>query len=136
MSYLVDANVFSEATHSRPDPKVMAWLDDHDAELYVSSLTLAEICKGIQLLESGARRRKLESWFEELSAGFGGRILPVDEAVARAWGIFYAKHQRQGRLLSSFDSLLAATALTHGLTLVTRNTADFPDEVKVINPWL
>ena len=64
-----------------------------------------------------------------------GRVLPVDEAVARTWGAFYAKHQRQGRLLSSFDSLLAATALAHDLTLATRNTTDFPNDVPVVNPW-
>ncbi len=114
---------------------MLAWLDRHDAELHVSTLTLAEIAKGIQLLAQGAKRRKLEAWFEELVASFAGRVLPVDEAVARTWGAFYAKHQRQGRLLSSFDSLLAATALAHDLTLATRNTTDFPNDVPVVNPW-
>ncbi len=135
MSYLVDVNVLCEATRLQPDAKVLAWLDRHDAELHVSTLTLAEIVKGIQLLVQGAKRRKLEVWFEELVASFAGRVLPVDETVARTWGAFYAKHQRQGRLLSSFDSLLAATALAHGLTLATRNTTGFPNDVPVVNPW-
>ena len=135
MSYLVDANVLSEATRRQPDANVLAWLERHDAELHVSTLTLAEIVKGIHLLAQGKKRRDLEAWFEELVASFAGRVLPVDESVARAWGAFYAKHQRQGRLLSSFDSLLAATALAHGLTLATRNAADFPADVSVINPW-
>ena len=135
MSYLVDANVLSEATRRQPDANVLAWLERHDAELHVSTLTLAEIVKGIHLLAQGKKRRDLEAWFEELVASFAGRVLPVDESVARAWGAFYAKHQRQGRLLSSFDSLLAATALAHGLTLATRNAVDFPADVSVINPW-
>ena len=135
MSYLVDANVLSEATRRQPDANVLAWLERHDAELHVSTLTLAEIVKGIHLLAQGKKRRDLEAWFEELVASLAGRVLPVDESVARAWGAFYAKHQRQGRLLSSFDSLLAATALAHGLTLATRNAADFPADVSVINPW-
>ena len=135
MSYLVDANVLSEATRRQPDAKVLTWLERYDTELHVSTLTLAEIVKGIHLLANGKKRRELEAWFEELVASFAGRVLPVDEAVARVWGAFYAKHQRQGRLLSSFDSLLAATALVHGLTLATRNAGDFPDDVSVINPW-
>jgi hypothetical protein len=135
MSYLVDGNVLCEATRPQPDKKVMAWLERRDPELHVSALTLAEILKGIHLLAPGAKRRKLEAWFEELAASFAGRVLPLDETVARTWGEFYAKHQRQGRLLSSFDSLLAATALAHGLTLATRDTGDFPDDVPAVNPW-
>src|SRR5437870_3749453 len=103
MSYLVDANVLCEATRSEPNAKVLAWLVRHDTELHVSTLTLAEIVKGIHLLVQGKKRRKLETWFEELVRSFDDRVLTVDEAVARTWGAFYAKHQRQGRLLSSFD---------------------------------
>jgi predicted nucleic acid-binding protein len=136
MSYLVDANVLCEATRRQPDPHVLAWLERHDAELHISVLTLAEILKGVRLLVPGKKRQQLERWFEELTACFEGRILPVDEAVARTWAEFYARQQQQGRLLSSFDSLLAATAMTHELTLATRNTADFPKEVSVVNPWL
>ncbi len=103
--------------------------------MHVSTLTLAELVKGIHLLARGKKRRELETWFEELVASFAGRVLPVDEAVARRWGAFYAKHQRQGRMLPAFDSLLAATALAHGLTLATRNVTDFPDDVALVNPW-
>jgi hypothetical protein len=135
MSYLVDANVLSEATRRQPDANVLSWLERHDAELHVSTLTFAEIVKSIHLLAHGKKQRNLAAWFEELVASFAGRVLPVDESVAHAWGVFYAKHQRRGRLLSSFDSLLAATALVHGLTLATRNAVDFPDDVSVIDPW-
>ena len=135
MSYLVDANVLCEATRPQPAARALAWLTEHDAELHVSTLTLAEIVKGIHLLAQGKKRRELETWLEELLVSFAGRVLPVDESVARTWGAFYAKHQRAGRLLSSFDSLLAATALTHKLTLATRNATDFPEDVPVVNPW-
>lgn len=136
MGYLVDANVLCEATRLKPSGHVLTWLERHDAELQISTLTLAEILKGIHLLAPGKKRRQLELWFEELVASFEGRVLPVDEAVARAWAEFYARQQQQGRLLSSFDSLLAATAIAHELTLATRNTADFPKEISVVNPWL
>jgi predicted nucleic acid-binding protein len=136
MGYLVDANVLCEATRLQPASNVVTWLERHDDELHISTLTLAEILKGIHLLAPGKKRRQLELWFEELVASFAGRVLPVDEAVARVWAEFYARQQQQGRLLSSFDSLLAATAIAHELTLATRNTADFPKEVSVVNPWL
>ena len=136
MGYLVDANVLCEATRLRPTSNVVTWLERHDDELHISTLTLAEILKGIHLLAPGKKRRQLELWSEELITSFDGRVLPVDEAVARTWAEFYARQQQQGRLLSSFDSLLAATAIAHELTLATRNTADFPKEVSIVNPWL
>jgi len=105
MSYLVDANVLSEATRHQPDAKVLSWLERHDAELHVSTLTLAEIVKGIHLLAHGKKRRHLEAWFEELVASFAGRVLPVDESVARAWGAFDSLHMRL--LLSGSGSVVA-----------------------------
>lgn len=135
MSYLVDANVLCEAMQSAPAEKVIVWLDRHDASLHVSTLTLAEISKGIHLLAPGRKRKKLETWFEEMVESFAGRIVPFDEKACRTWGEFYAKHQRKGRQLPSFDSLIAASALAHGHTVATRNTANFPDDVSVVNPW-
>lgn len=135
MSYLLDANVLCEAIRPRPNARVLAWLDRHDASLHVSTLTLGEILKGIHLLERGGKRKKLEAWFEELVESFAGRIVPFDVDACRTWGAFYAKYQQQGRSLASFDSLIAASALAHGHTLATRNTADFPDEVPLVNPW-
>lgn len=135
MSFLVDANVLCEATQPHPAAKVIAWLDRHDASLHVSTLTLAEISKGIHLLAPGRKLRKLEVWFEEMVGSFAGRVVPFDESACRTWGVFYAKHQQKGRQLPSFDSLIAATALAQGHTLATRNTADFPDDVPVVNPW-
>ena len=136
MSFLVDANVLCEATRARPDARVLAWLDRYDAILHVSTLTLAEILKGVHLLPAGRKRRTLDAWFEELVSSFDGRIVPFDADACRTWGPFCAKHERAGRRLSSFDSLIAATALAHGHTLVTRNVADFPSDVPVVNPWI
>ena len=135
MSYLVDANVLSEATRPQPNPRVLTWLDQHDASLYVSTLTLGEILKGIHLLAPGEKQKRLESWVENIVVAFAGRIVPFDEDACRTWGVFYAKHQQKGRLLGSFDSLIAATAIAHGHTLATRNAADFPSDVPVVNPW-
>ena len=135
MSYLVDANVLCEATRPTADPKVLDWLEGHDAELYVSVITLGEISKGIQLLPRSKKRNLLETWFRELDSGFAERVLPVDKAVVTAWARLYAVNQKAGRLLPSFDSLLAATAQHHGLIIATRNAGDFPPEVKLANPW-
>jgi predicted nucleic acid-binding protein len=135
VNYLVDANVLCEATRPRADVRVIAWLNTHDAELHVSVITLGEIDRGIQLLPKGRKRRALEEWFRELEASFEGRILPVDQPVMSEWARMYARCQKSGRMLSSFDSLLAATSTCHGLTLVTRNTSDFPTDLKLLDPW-
>lgn len=135
MSYLVDANVLSEATRHNADAEVVSWLGQHDTELYVSVITLGEIDKGIQLLPRSKRRNALQKWFKELEYSFDNRILPLDRDTMSQWATMYAKSQRTGRLLPSFDSLLAATALEHGLTVATRNTDDFPSECPVLNPW-
>jgi hypothetical protein len=135
VTYLVDANVLSEAVRARPDERVLAWLQRYDPLLHVSTLTLAEILKGVYLLPAGSKRKRLDIWFEQLSATFASRIVPFDEDAARTWAVFYAKHQLKGRPLGSFDSLIAASAIAHGHTLATRNTADFPADVPVVNPW-
>lgn len=135
MSYLVDANVLCEATRPEPQVRVLAWLTENDAELHISTLTLAEILRGIHLMSAGRKQRSLEKWYEELRDSFSGKILPFDEAAAENWGSFYARNERSGRLLSSFDSLLAATALAYKLTIATRNVVDFPAEVPTVNPW-
>ncbi len=135
MSFLVDANVLCEGTRPAAAPRVLAWLAQHDVRLCVSVITLGEILKGIRLLPRGRRRTQLERWLVELETSFEGRILPVDSAIMQTWAELYARHQSAGRLLSSFDSLLAATALRHGLTVATRNLTDFPKDVPVVNPW-
>jgi predicted nucleic acid-binding protein len=124
----------SEPVKPRPDPKLVRWLARHDADVLISALTLGEIVKGIQMMPSGKRRQRMETWLAEIEQWAGGRLVPVDAAVTRAWGAYYAEQLKQGRALDVMDSLLAATALTHGLTLASRNLADFPD-VPAVNPW-
>lgn len=131
----MDANVLCEATRPAAEPRVVAWLAEHDESLHVSVITLGEILKGIRLLANSRRRAGLERWFGELAENLTGRILPIDQGVMDTWAGLYARNQRAGRLLASFDSLLAATAVNHGLTLVTRNVGDFPAGITVVNPW-
>ena len=135
MSYLIDTNVISELRRKKPDPNVVAWLEHRPASsLYLSVLTLGEIRKGIERLEDGPRKLDLLDWLEiDLPAFFSGRILPVDTRVANQWGRLMVE---AGRPVPAIDSLLAATALTHGLILVTRNQSDFDYcGLEVINPW-
>lgn len=135
MSYLVDTNVLSELRRRDPDANVVRWMADRPATtLHLSVLTVGELRKGVEGMAEGARKRRLLDWLEiELPMFFAGRILPVDAAVADRWGRLLAQ---AGRPLPAIDSLLAATALAHGLTLITRNLGDFqhPD-LTVLDPW-
>ena len=135
MSYLIDTNVLSELRRKKPDANVVAWFEERPATtLYISVLTLGEIRKGIEALEKSRRKHKLLDWLEtSLPTFFAGRILPIDEEVADRWGRLLTN---AGRPLPAIDSLLAATALAHGLALVTRNVGDFPHpDLEIINPW-
>ena len=135
MSYLLDTNALSEATTPRPDEPALAWLEAHEDLASVSAISLGEIWKGIELLPQGRRRRGFETWLISLDAEYADRIVAVDWRVMRKWGELCARHEKAGRKLPILDSLLAATALAHDLTLVTRNTADYPPEVRTLNPW-
>ena len=136
--FLLDTNIISELIKPRPEPKVAAWIEAADESLlYLSVLTLGEIRKGIAALPRTARRGQLEAWLaSDLHARFSGRILPVDEAVADRWGLLTGEASRKGIRLPVIDGLLAATALSHNLTLVTRNATDMAATgVPTLNPW-
>ena len=136
--FLLDTNCISELVRVRPEPRVVKWLEATDeGALYLSVLTLGEIRKGLAGLAQGKRRALLESWLEvELQARFSGRILAIDATVADRWGILSAQAKRRGAPLPIIDGLLAATALQHNLTVVTRNAIDFANaQVQVLNPW-
>ncbi len=137
--FLIDTNVLSEYNRlDGPAPRVKRWLETTDRQSqYVSIITLAEIQKGIELLPDGKRRAQLERWLtHDLEAWFSGRILLVDRHVAMCWASLTARGSRMGRTLPAVDSLIAATALAHGLTIVTRNTKDFEGVgAETINPW-
>ncbi len=135
MSYLVDTNVLSELRNKRADANVVAWMQARPRQsLYLSVLSLGEIRKGIEGVADPAFRQTLADWLEvELRNWFVGRLLGIDEKVADRWGRVQAA---AARTLPVIDGMLAATALEHDLTLVTRNTKDFAGlGVQLINPW-
>ncbi|THF57619.1 type II toxin-antitoxin system VapC family toxin [Pseudothauera rhizosphaerae] len=135
MSYLVDTNVLSELRNRRADTKVVAWMQARPRQsLYLSVLSLGEIRKGIEGVTDPASRQTLTDWLEvELPNYFVGRLLGIDEQVADRWGRVQAS---ASRTLPAIDGLLAATALQHDLTLVTRNIKDFAGlGVQLVNPW-
>ena len=135
MSYLLDTNVVSELVRVKPNNKVVKWFETvPDEALHLSVLSLGEVRKGVEKLKASRRRERLRVWLEqELVEWFGPRLLPVDHAVADRWGILLARIERP---VPAIDSMLAATALHHGLRLVTRNIEDFQvTGLEVINPW-
>jgi len=136
--FLLDTNVPSELTRPQSDPHVEKWLDDADDEqLFFSVVSLGEIFKGLTVLPESKRRQQLQQWVEEtLRPWFEGRVLPVSEDIAERWGILVGECQVKGRALKVADGLIAATALEHDLTVVTRNVRDFADlGIPVLNPW-
>jgi predicted nucleic acid-binding protein len=136
--FLLDTNIPSEMTRPRPQPSVSAWLDDaDDDQLYFSVVSLGEILKGVTLLSESKRRSQLQEWLDEtLRPWFEGRILPVNQPIAERWGVLAGQCQMKGRPLKVADGLIAATALEHDLTIVTRNVKDFAGlGVAVFNPW-
>ena len=117
---------------------MVAWLGRvPEPQLYLSVLVLGEILKGIAKLADLAQRERLETWLEgELTPRFAGRVLGIDVATATRWGVLSGEAEARGEPAPVIDALLAATALEHGLTLVTRNTQDYQAlGVRLLNPW-
>jgi toxin FitB len=136
--FLLDTNCISEVVRVKPEPRVMEWIEAaEETLLYLSVLTLGEIRKGLAGLPQGKRRTQLETWLEvELGARFAGRILSIDQSIADRWGLLTASAKAKGKTLSTIDGLLAATAVQHNLTIVSRNVSDFSNTpVPVLNPW-
>jgi predicted nucleic acid-binding protein len=135
VSYLLDTNVFSEMRKGRNcHPSVKSWWSGvSDTELHLSVIVLGEIRRGICRIQERdtTRARQYETWLQTAMQFFAGRILPVDSGVADHWGRITA-----GRSLPLVDSMLAATALSHDLILVTRNTRDISDAgARFLNPF-
>jgi len=138
VKFLLDTNVVSEWVKPQPSQNVVEWLAGADEdELFLSVITFAEIRRGVELLPAGRRRARLGRWLtEELPLRFEQRVLLIDQPVSANWGVVMARAQRAGFALGTMDGFVAATAETHGLTLVTRNLSDFRAlGLELFDPW-
>lgn len=137
MRYLLDTNVISNITKPSPSPSLIAWMEEQiDDDLYISSLTIAEIRRGVLEMPRGKRRIQLEAWFsgpEGPQAVFAGRVLPFDEAAALVWARLMAEGRAKGRPRSALDTMIAAIAEANDCRVVTDNEKDFED-VEIVNP--
>lgn len=134
MNYLVDANVLSEATRPQPSPEVVSWLRANESKLAINAVILGEIRLGILLLPSGKRRTGLEAWFENGISRLS--CLPWDAATAMEWASLLATLRKKGKSMPLKDSMIAATAIRHNLTIATRNVVDFkPTQLPIVNPF-
>ncbi len=137
MRVLLDTCVLSELRHPKGHPGVRQAVDAlNEEELFVSVISIGEILKGISLLRETPRRRALKAWLNTLQRDYSDRLLGIDLETCRVGGELTARAQRAGRVVHATDGLIAATALRHGLRVMTRNTSDFePTGALLINPW-
>ncbi len=137
MKYLLDTCLLSELVKPAPDADVLAWMAAQSPEnLFVSAMTLAELHRGIAKLPSSRRRQALTAWLAKVETGFEDRVLPFHHETAGVWATMCVRAEARGRPMAAFDSIIAATALQRGLTVVTRNAKDFePAGVSLLNPW-
>ncbi len=137
--FLLDTNVVSELMKPRPNRRVVTWVEATvEPLLHLSVITIGEVRKGIDLLrDDDPKRAALQSWLDhDVRIRFAGRLLSFDDGVAERWGQLEALAKKRRLTLPTVDAQLAATALHHGLTFVTRNTADIgPTGVPVFDPW-
>ena len=138
MSWLLDTPVVSELVRATPKASVIDWLQSQDEnDLYLSVLTLGELEKGIAKLTNSRRKTTLRKWVRtNLMTRFEERLLAVDRHVASRWGVLVGTSERKGRPLPVIDSLIAATAIAHDLTVVSRNSKDFERcGIRCLKPW-
>ncbi|MCY4507931.1 MAG: type II toxin-antitoxin system VapC family toxin [Acidobacteria bacterium] len=135
--YLLDTNIISNATKPAPSPSLFAWMAEQpDESLFISSLTIAEIRRGMLEKPPGRKRDALQAWFEGPEgppALFAGRVLPFDEKAALVWASLMADSKAKGRSRNALDAIIAATGQANDCVVVTDNEKDFED-VEVINP--
>lgn len=136
MSFLVDTNVLSEVAKRKPNAAVMEWLRDHEKEIYVSTITVGELRRGIERLPDGARKTKLRHWLQTLCDCMKGRVLSFSTSSAHVWGQLKARCDANGFVIPTLDSQIAAIAQRHDMTIITRNTKDFlKTGAEVLNPF-
>ncbi len=136
--WLLDTNILSELRRLRPEPKVAAFVAAQPLDLlFVSTVTLAEIRFGIELVADANRRAELQDWLmHKVRPMFKQRILPVTEDIMFKWRLLVEDGRKAGHTYSQPDLIIAATGLQHGLTIVTRDTADYQKaRVPLLNPW-
>jgi toxin FitB len=135
MAWLIDTDLLSEPTRKRPDPQVLKWLEENQADIYTSTHVIGELQHGISLLPEGQKRRAFQSWLNHLVEAMEGRILSFNTSVAMVWGRQTAEFSHKGCAMPMPDSFIAATARRHNLVIATRNTADFERPgMKVFSP--
>lgn len=138
MALLLDTNVLSELRRPKPEPKVVAFIEAQPlSQLHISVVTLAELRFGIELVSEPQRRAELNDWLaHKVRPMFHERILPVIEDIMLKWRLLVEEGRKSGHTFSQPDLIIAATAVEHGLTVVTRDCSDFDKaRVPVINPW-
>jgi len=138
MKFLLDTCVLSEFVRKKPSAKLVHWISTkHENTLYLSVLTLGELQQGISKLKASKRKLSLQSWLDnDVSERFKNRIITIDENIIDRWGRMRGLAMQKGKSLPVIDSLLAATAINHGMTIVTRNIDDIKNTgVSIRNPW-
>jgi toxin FitB len=138
MKYLLDTNVISELVAKQPNQQVVAWVDSLDPNfVYLSTITIGELSKGIEKLPQSKRKAELTDWLHHrLLVRFSDHIFGLDAATMLRWGQLTARLETVGRTLPAMDSLIAAIALHYECILATRNERDFKDTgVTILNPW-
>jgi predicted nucleic acid-binding protein len=137
MRYLLDTNIISNITKPTPSEPLLAWMaDQKDDDLFIASLTVAEICRGVLEKPSGKRRGELEKWFAGPDGPqmlFAGRVLSFDEKAGLIWARLMADGRAKGRPRSALDTIIAAVAEANDCVVVTDNEKDFFD-IKIVNP--
>lgn len=138
MKYLLDTCAISELTKLNANSGVIKWLENTNSEdLYLTVINIGEIKKGINKLPSSKKKQDLLFWLETLLEDYQNRILTVDLSVMENWSLIVANAEKKGQPIASLDSIIAAIAYTHHLTLVTRNERDFyACNIPMLNPWI
>jgi predicted nucleic acid-binding protein len=136
--YLLDTNILSELRRPRPEPKVVAFIKQQPLDLlFVSSVTLAEIRFGIELVADAGRRAELNDWLtHKMRPMFDQRVVPVSEDIMFKWRLLLEEGRKAGHTFSQPDLIIAATGLQHGLTIVSRDTSEYQRaHAPNLNPW-
>jgi toxin FitB len=139
MNYLLDTCLILELAKSKPDKNVVNWvLNENETGFYVSVLTLGELHKGFDKLLESKKKKELRNWVNyELKNRFQSRIIGIDMRISILWGKIQYMAEKKGKPMPAIDSLIAATALSHDLTVVTRNVSDMEQSgVRLLNPWV